>query len=62
MNVRMELAARLLRAGKAKGTVEGCAMRLMPLLDELVGMLGERGTERVSERFRARQLTRNKEA
>lgn len=27
----MELAARLLRDGKATGTVEGCAVRLMPL-------------------------------
>jgi hypothetical protein len=34
----------------------------MPLLDELVGMGGERRTERVGERFRTRQLTRNKEA
>ena len=51
----MELAARLLKVGKAKGTVEGCAMRLMPLLDELVGMVGERRTERVGDRFRARR-------
>ena len=58
----MELAARLLKAGKAKGTVEGCAMRLMPLLDELVGMVGERRTERVGERFKARRLAGNKEA
>jgi hypothetical protein len=58
----MELAARLLKTGKAKGTVEGCAMRLMPLLDELVGMGGERRTERVGERFRARLLAPNKEA
>lgn len=58
----MELAARLLKAGKAKGTVEGCAMRLMPLLDELVGMVGERRTERVGERFRARRLAGNKKA
>ena len=36
----MELAARLLRDGKATGTVEGCAVRLMPLLEELVGMVG----------------------
>jgi len=58
----MELAARLLKTGKAKGTVEGCAMRLMPLLDELVGMVGERRTERVGERFKARRLAGNKEA
>lgn len=58
----MELATRLLMAGKAKGTVEGCAMRLMPLLDELVGMVGEHRTERVGERFRARRLAPNKEA
>jgi hypothetical protein len=58
----MELAARLLKAGKAKGTVEGCAMRLMPPLDELVGMAGERRTERAVERFRTRLLARNKES
>jgi hypothetical protein len=52
----MELAARLIKAGKATGTVEGCAVRLMPLLDELVGMVGERRTERVGERFRVRRL------
>jgi hypothetical protein len=57
----MELAARLIKKGKAKGTVEGCAMRLMPLLDELVGMVGERRTERVGERFRAHRLAGNKE-
>jgi hypothetical protein len=58
----MELAGRLLKASKAKGTVEGCAMRLMPLLDELVGMVGERRTERLGERFRAYRLAGNKEA
>ena len=52
----MELAARLLRDGKATGTGEGCAVRLMPLLEELVGMVGEHGTERAGERFRARRL------
>ena len=52
----MELAARLLRDGKATGTGEGCAVRLMPLLEELVGMVGEHRTERAGERFRARQL------
>jgi hypothetical protein len=36
-------------------------MRLMPLLDELVGMVDERRTERVGERFRARRLAPNKE-
>jgi hypothetical protein len=52
----MELAARLLRDGKATGTVEGCAVRLMPLLEELVGMVGEHRTERAGERFKARRL------
>ena len=52
----MELAARLLNEGKATGTVEGCAVRLMPLLDELVGMVGVHRTERAGERFRARRL------
>jgi hypothetical protein len=52
----MELAARLLMEGKASGTVEGCAVRLMPLLEELVGMVGDRRTEREGERFRARRL------
>ena len=52
----MELAARLLRDGKATGTVEGCAVRLMTLLEELVGMVGEHRTERAGERFRARRL------
>jgi hypothetical protein len=52
----MELAARLLRDGKATGTVEGCAVRLMPLLEELVGMVSEHRTERAGERFRARRL------
>jgi hypothetical protein len=56
----MELAARLLKGGKAKGTIEGCAMRLMPLLGELVGMVGERRTEQVGERFRARRLAGSK--
>ncbi|HTG10021.1 MAG TPA: hypothetical protein VK746_04440 [Candidatus Eisenbacteria bacterium] len=51
----MELAARPLRDGKATGTVEGCAVRLMPLLEELVGMVGEHRTERAGERFRARR-------
>jgi hypothetical protein len=58
----MELAARLLKAGRAKGTVEGCAMRLMPLLDELVGMVGERRTVRMGERFKAHRLPESKEA
>jgi hypothetical protein len=48
----MELAARLLRDGKATGTVEGCAARLMPLLEELVGMVGEHRTERAGESSR----------
>jgi len=57
----MELAARLLKDRKATGTVEGCAVRLMPLLEGLVCMVGERRTERVGERFRARRLAGGKE-
>jgi len=49
----MELAARLTEEGKATGTAEGCAVRLMPLLDELAYMVGERRTEHVGERFKA---------
>ena len=49
----IELAARLVEEGKATGTVEGCAMWLMPLLNELVYMVGTRRTEHVGERFKA---------
>lgn len=57
----MELAARLIREGRATGTVEGRAVRLMPVLGELVGMVGELRTAHVGERFMARWLARSKE-
>ena len=51
-----ELAARLIHAGKATGSVEGCAALLKPLLDELVDMAGDRQTTREGERFKACRL------
>lgn len=48
-----ELAARMIQHDKARGTVEGCAKLLIPLLDELVGVIGERRTKRDGERFKA---------
>jgi len=54
------LAARLVEEGKATGTVEGCAKRLMPLLSELVYMVGKRRTERVGERFKAFRMLKVK--
>jgi hypothetical protein len=52
----IELAARLIEEGKATGTVESCAMRLMPLLNELVYMVGKRRTEHEGERFKALRM------
>ena len=46
----------------AGNRVEGCAVRLMPLLEELVGMVGEHRTERAGERFKARRLAGSLEA
>ena len=51
-----ELATRLIKDGKAMGSVEGCAALLKPLLDELAGMVGERQTMREGERFTTRRL------
>jgi hypothetical protein len=48
-----ELATRLIQRGRAKGTVEGCAALLKPLLEELVDMVGERQTKREGVRFTA---------
>lgn len=50
------LAARLINDGKATGSVAGCAALLKPLLEELVGMVGERQTTREGDRFKARRL------
>jgi hypothetical protein len=54
-----ELATRLIKDGKASGTVEGCAVLLKPLLDELVGMVGERQTKREGEQFKAHKLRKD---
>jgi len=56
-----ELATRLIQRGRAKGTAEGCAALLRPLLEELVDIAGERQTKRQGMRFMAVRLGENKE-
>jgi hypothetical protein len=56
-----ELATRLIQRGRAKGTAEGCAALLRPLLEELVDMPGKRRTKREGIRFIALRLGESEE-
>jgi hypothetical protein len=56
-----ELATRLIQRGRAKGTAEGCAALLRPMLEELVDMAGERQTKRQGMRFMAVRLGESQE-